>query len=70
VIRSTIRAPPIDLTTIIPTTPSGDDLIAGLCRARLTGPGWVNRELKQLRTQLTALAERRAALLSELAEQG
>jgi hypothetical protein len=30
----------------------------------------VNRELKQLRTQLTALEERRAALLSELAEQG
>jgi hypothetical protein len=28
----------------------------------------VNRELKQLRTQLTALEERRAALLSELAE--
>ena len=30
----------------------------------------VNRELKQLRAQLTALEERRAALLSELAEQG
>jgi len=30
----------------------------------------VNRELKQLRTQLTTLEERRAALLSELAEQG
>jgi hypothetical protein len=30
----------------------------------------VNRELKQLQTQLTALEERRAALLSELAEQG
>ena len=30
----------------------------------------VNRELKQLRTQLTALEERQAALLSELAEQG
>jgi hypothetical protein len=30
----------------------------------------VNRELKQLRTQLTALEERRAALLSELAGQG
>jgi hypothetical protein len=30
----------------------------------------VNRELKQLRTQLTALEERRAALLSELAEHG
>src|SRR5580704_15906588 len=30
----------------------------------------VNCELKQLRTQLTALEERRAALLSELAEQG
>ena len=30
----------------------------------------INRELKQLRTQLTALEERRAALLSELAEQG
>ena len=29
-----------------------------------------NRELKQLRTQLTALEERRAALLSELAEHG
>jgi hypothetical protein len=29
----------------------------------------VNRELKQLRTQLAALEERRAALLSELAEQ-
>ena len=29
----------------------------------------VNRELKQLRTQVTALEERRAALLSELAEQ-
>ena len=28
----------------------------------------VNRELKQLRTQLTALEERRAALISELAE--
>jgi hypothetical protein len=30
----------------------------------------VNRKLKQLRVQLTALEERRAALLSELAEQG
>jgi chromosome segregation ATPase len=30
----------------------------------------VNRELKQLRAQITALEERRAALLSELAEQG
>src|SRR6266478_9262171 len=30
----------------------------------------VNRELKQLRAQLTALEERRAALLAELAEQG
>ena len=30
----------------------------------------VNRELKQLRTQLTALEERQAALLSELAEHG
>ena len=30
----------------------------------------VNRELKQLRAQVTALEERRAALLSELAEQG
>jgi hypothetical protein len=30
----------------------------------------VNRELQQLRTQLTALEERRAALLSELAEHG
>jgi chromosome segregation ATPase len=30
----------------------------------------VNRELKQLRAQLTALEERRAALLSELAAQG
>ena len=30
----------------------------------------VNRELKQLRAQLTTLEERRAALLSELAEQG
>jgi hypothetical protein len=30
----------------------------------------VNRELKQLRTQLTALEERRVALLSELADQG
>jgi hypothetical protein len=30
----------------------------------------VNRELKQLRAQLTALEERRAALLSELAEHG
>jgi hypothetical protein len=29
----------------------------------------VNRELKQLRVQLAALEERRAALLSELAEQ-
>ena len=29
----------------------------------------VNRELKQLRAQLTALEERRTALLSELAEQ-
>ncbi len=29
----------------------------------------VNRELKQLRAQLAALEERRAALLSELAEQ-
>jgi hypothetical protein len=28
----------------------------------------VHRELRQLRTQLTALEERRAALLSELAE--
>jgi hypothetical protein len=30
----------------------------------------VNRELKQLRTQLAALEKRRAALLSELAEPG
>ena len=30
----------------------------------------VNRELKQLRAQVAALEERRAALLSELAEQG
>jgi hypothetical protein len=30
----------------------------------------VNRELKQLRGQLSALEERRAALLAELAEQG
>jgi hypothetical protein len=30
----------------------------------------VNRELKQLRAQLTTLEERRATLLSELAEQG
>ena len=30
----------------------------------------VHRELKQLRAQLTALEERRAALLSELGEQG
>ena len=30
----------------------------------------VNRELKQLQTQLRALEERRAALLSELAEHG
>ncbi len=30
----------------------------------------INRELKQLRAQLAALEERRAALLSELAEQG
>ena len=30
----------------------------------------INRELKQLRAQLTALEERRAVLLSELAEQG
>ena len=30
----------------------------------------VNRELKQLRTQLTALEERQAALLSELTEHG
>jgi hypothetical protein len=30
----------------------------------------VNRELKQRRAQLAALEERRAALLSELAEQG
>jgi hypothetical protein len=30
----------------------------------------VNRELKQLRTQITALEDRRAALLSELAEHG
>src|ERR1039457_5232378 len=30
----------------------------------------VNRELKQLRAQLAALEERRASLLSELAEQG
>jgi hypothetical protein len=30
----------------------------------------VTRELKQLRAQLAALEERRAALLSELAEQG
>jgi chromosome segregation ATPase len=29
----------------------------------------INRELKQLRTQLAALEERRAALLSELGEQ-
>jgi hypothetical protein len=30
----------------------------------------VNRELRQLRTQIKALEERRTALLSELAEQG
>jgi hypothetical protein len=30
----------------------------------------INRELKHLRTQLAALTERRAALLSELGEQG
>ena len=30
----------------------------------------INRELRQLRTQLAALEERRAALLSELGEQG
>ncbi len=30
----------------------------------------INRELKQLRAQLAALEERRAALLAELAEQG
>jgi chromosome segregation ATPase len=30
----------------------------------------LNRELKQLRTQLTALEERRAALLSEIGRQG
>jgi len=30
----------------------------------------VNRELKQLRTQLAALEERRTALLADLAEQG
>jgi chromosome segregation ATPase len=30
----------------------------------------INRELKQLRTQLAALEERRTALLSELGEQG
>jgi len=30
----------------------------------------INRELKQLRAQLTALEERRAALLAGLAEQG
>jgi hypothetical protein len=30
----------------------------------------INRDLKQLRTQLTALEERRAALLAELADQG
>ena len=30
----------------------------------------INRELKQLRAQLTALEERRAALLFELGEQG
>jgi hypothetical protein len=30
----------------------------------------VNRELKQLRAQLTTLEERRAALLAELADQG
>jgi len=30
----------------------------------------VNRELRQLRTRIKALEERRAALLSELAEQG
>jgi len=30
----------------------------------------INRELKQLRAQLAALKERRAALLSELGEQG
>jgi hypothetical protein len=30
----------------------------------------INRELKQLRAQLAALEERRAALLSELGEQG
>jgi chromosome segregation ATPase len=30
----------------------------------------INRELKQLRAQLAALGERRAALLSELSEEG
>jgi hypothetical protein len=30
----------------------------------------VNRELRQLRAQITALEERRVALVSELAEQG
>jgi hypothetical protein len=30
----------------------------------------INRELKQLRTQLAALEERRATLLAELADQG
>jgi transposase len=30
----------------------------------------VNRELKQLRAQVSALEERRAALIAELAEQG
>jgi hypothetical protein len=42
---------------------------AGRAIAALTELKHVNRELKQLRAQLTALEERRAALLSELAGQ-
>jgi hypothetical protein len=47
---------------------SGDRYL--LERKARTELAQVNRELKQLRAQLTALEERRAALLAELADQG
>ena len=38
--------------------------------AKLDQSARIDRELKQLRAQLAALEEKRAALLSELGEQG
>lgn len=50
------------------TARSGDRYLRE--RKARTGLAQVNRELKQLRAQLAALEERRAALLAELASQG